>query len=71
MHTRRWTREKERRKSDEKKSERREGGGGGGGRRGRDGKRDTHTHTRGARRCTDGMKNEKEQLRWRLAVNRD
>lgn len=33
----------------------------------RDGKRDTH----GARRCTDGMKNEKEQLRWRLAVNRD
>ena len=70
MHTRRWTREKERRKSDEKKSERREGGGGGG-RRGRDGKRDTHTHTRGARRCTDGMKNEKEQLRWRLAVNRD
>lgn len=33
--------------------------------------RETRTHTRGARRCTDGMKNEKEQLRWRLAVNRD
>lgn len=33
--------------------------------------RHTHTHTHEARRCTDGMKNEKEQLRWRVAVNRD
>ena len=50
------------RKSDERAAKAR---GARGGRR--DGKRDTH----GARRCTDGMKNEKEQLRWRLAVNRD
>lgn len=48
-----------------REKERRKWGEARGGRR--DGKRDTH----GARRCTDGMKNEKEQLRWRLAVNRD